>query len=171
LTDPPRAGHYCVRMATHDEYLSEAGRADAASDAPSSLLSQISNEMVRAQKTYFGRGPVRAKSYLLDDFLLIVMRGGLLPVERTMLDAGKQDTVRQYRQDFENEMTVRLVGKMEQLTGRKILTYQSQILFNPDIVVEIFFFDDSASSAQVLDTVKGQLEDPRRGEATAFGDA
>ena len=99
------------------------------------------------------------------------MRGGLLPVERTMLDAGKQDTVRQYRQDFENEMTVRLVGKMEELTGRKILTYQSQILFDPDIVVEIFFFDDNASSAQVLDTVKGQLEDPRRGEATEFGDA
>ena len=105
------------------------------------LLAQISNEMVRAQKTFFGRGPEKAKSYLLDDFLLIVMRGGFLPAERTMLDGGKQDVVRQFRQDFENEMTGRLIATMEGLTGRRILTRQSQVLFDPDIVVEIFFFD------------------------------
>lgn len=156
-------------MATHEEHLSEAGRADASSEVPSSLLSQISNEMVRAQKTYLGRGPVRAKSYLLDDFLLIVMRDGLLPIERTMLDAGKPDTVRQYRQDFENEMTERLIVKMEELTGRKILTYQSQILFDPDIVVEIFFFADSATPEQIDDTVEGQTEDRSTGEATESG--
>jgi uncharacterized protein YbcI len=153
-------------MTTNDERLSDSGRADAASETPSSLLSQISNEMVRAQKTFFGRGPVQAKSYLLDDFLLIVMRGGLLPVERTMLDAGKQDTVRQYRQDYENEMTERLVGKMEELTGRKILTYQSQILFDPDIVIEIFFFDESVAAQQLEATVKSLTDDSSLAEAS-----
>lgn len=123
--------------------------------------------MVRAQKAYFGRGPERARSYILDDFLLIVMRGGLLPVERTMLEAGKQDMVRQYRQAYENEMTATLIGKMQELTGRTILNYQSQILFDPDIVVEIFFFDQSGSSEQIQDTVEGQLHDESRGQASA----
>ena len=149
-----------------DRGVSEEGREDAASHAPTPLLAQISNEMVRAQKTYFGRGPERARSYILDDFLLIVMRGGLLPVERTMLEAGKEDTVRQYRQAFENEMTATLIGKMEELTGRKILTYQSQILFDPDIVIEIFFFDQSGSSEQIQATLEGQLNDESLGEAS-----
>jgi uncharacterized protein YbcI len=155
-----------VRMAAEKNRVSEEGREDAASGAPSGLLAQISNEMVRAQKTYFGRGPEQAKSYILDDFLLIVMRGGFLPVERTMLEGGKEDIVRQYRQEFENEMTATLIGKMQELTGRKILTYQSQILFDPDIVIEIFFFDQSASSEQINATVEGQLNDEPLGEAS-----
>jgi len=150
---------------TNPDHLSDAGREDANSERPSQLLAQISNEMVRAQKTYFGRGPTQAKSYLLDDFLLIVMRGGFLPVERTMLDAGRQDIVRQYRQDFENEMSARLIGKMEELTGRKIVTYQSQVLFDPDIVVEIFFFESPVAPEQIQATVESQLLDPSLAEA------
>lgn len=153
-------------MATEDEGVSAAGREDAASKAPSSLLAQISNEMVRAQKTYFGVGPTQAKSYLLDDFLLIVMRGGFLPVEKTMLEAGKEDVVRQYRQDFENEMSSRLISKMEELTGRTIVTYQSQVLFEPHIVVELFFFEQPASDDEVRATVESQLADDSSGEAS-----
>ena len=131
-----------------------------------SLLSQISNEMVQAQKEYWGRGPTKAKSYMLDDFLIIVMRGGLLPAERTMLDAGRHDTVREFRQQFENEMESRLVGKMEELTGRKVVTYQSQILFDPDIVFEIFVFDSAAGEEEVTETAEGQLGDRAVGETT-----
>lgn len=153
-------------MATDDPWVSEPGRHDAASEQPSGLLARISNEMVRAQKQYFGRGPVKAKSYLLDDFLLIVMRGGFLPVERTMIEAGKEDVVRQYRQDFENEMTERLIGKMQELTGRKIVTYQSQTLVDPEIVIEIFFFDQPATDEELKDTLEGQLGDESHGEAS-----
>src|SRR5215210_2013913 len=107
--------------------------------AEGTLLSRISNEMVSAMKHYYGKGPVQAKSYMLDDFLVIVMRGGMLPVERTMLDAGRQDLVRHFRQEFENEMTGRLTGMIEDLTGRNVINYQSQVMFDPDIVVEMFF--------------------------------
>ena len=130
------------------------------------LLAQLSSAIVQAQKEYWGKGPTRAKSYLLDDFLLIVMRGGFLPVERTMLEAGKEDIVRQYRQDFENEMSSRLIAKMEELTGRSIVTYQSQILFDPNIVIEIFFFDQPATEEQAQATVESQLFDASIGEAS-----
>jgi len=50
------------------------------------LLARLSNEMVRAQKQFFGKGPTGAKSYLLDDLLIIVMRGGLTTAEKTMLE-------------------------------------------------------------------------------------
>jgi uncharacterized protein YbcI len=130
------------------------------------LLARISNEMVRAQKEFFGKGPTKAKSYMLDDMLIIVMRGGMTTAEKTMLEFGKEDQVRRFRQLFENEMTERLTSKMEELTGRKIINYQSQVMFEPDLVVEMFVFDSEGSSDAIEATAEGQLEDDERGAAT-----
>lgn len=123
-------------------------------------------EVVRAQKQFFGKGPTEAKSYMLDDFLLIVMGGGLTTAEKTMLEFGQPDQVRQFRQLFENEMTEKLTEMVEQLTGRTVLSYQSQIMFDPDLVVEMFVFDSAGDSEDRVATAEGQLEDDGTGEAT-----
>ena len=134
-------------------------------DHGSDLLARISTEMVRAQKKYFGKGPESAKSYMLDDFLLIVMRGSQTVAEKTMVEFGREDEVRAFRQTFENEMTSRLTGMIEELTGRKVLGYQSQFLFHPEVVIEIFFFDAPAAAADVAATALGQLGSAPAGEA------
>jgi uncharacterized protein YbcI len=130
-----------------------------------SLLAQISNAFVTMQKEYWGIGPLEAKSYMMDDLLLIVMRGGLTRAERTMLDFGQQDLVRSFRQTFENEMTQNLTAKIEELTGRKALTYQSQILFDPDIVAELFVFDRApgGGAQEIVATARGQLRERPHG--------
>ena len=130
------------------------------------LLSRISTEMVRTQKKYFGKGPTSAKSYMLDDFLLIVMRGSQTVAEKTMLEFGQPDQVRQFRQLFENEMTERLTSTVERITRRKVVNYQSQVMFDPDLVVEIFVFDSMTAAAGRAATAEGQLEDNQLGEAT-----
>src|SRR5829696_1475810 len=114
--------------------MSERQSDHPAAEKGGSLLESISREMVKAMKTYLGKGPERAKSYLMDDLLFIVMRGGATRAEKTMIDAGDEDAVRDFRQKFENEMA-------ERLTGRKVVNYQSQILFEPDIAIEVFVFD------------------------------
>jgi uncharacterized protein YbcI len=124
-----------------------------------SLLARISTEVVRTIKDSFGKGPVKAKSYMLDDFLLVVMRGGVTVAEQTMLDRGHGDLVRQFRQTYQNEMGTELVTKVETLTGRKVINYQSQILFEPHIVMEIFFFEDSAGEA-VTDAETASVTNP-----------
>jgi uncharacterized protein YbcI len=128
-------------------------------DHGNQLLAEISNAFVRMQKEYWGLGPVRAKSYMMDDLLLIVMRGGLTRAERTMLEFGQHDLVRNFRQSFENKMTVNLTKIIEDLTGRKVLTYQSQILFDPDVVAELFVFDKvaGAGAEEIIATAEGQL--------------
>jgi len=113
-----------------------------------SLTARISTEIVRTLKESFGKGPVKAKSYLLDDFLVVVMRGGVTVAEETMLDRGHADLVRQFRQTYQNEMGDVLVAKVEALTGRNVVNYQSQILFNPHIVMEIFFFDRTGGDGE-----------------------
>ena len=130
------------------------------------LLSRISNEIVRAQKRYWGKGPTKAKSYMFDDMLFVVMQGGMTVAEETMIEFGQTDLVRQFRQTFENEMTERLTGLIEDLTNRKVLTYQSQIMFGPDRVVEMFIFDDAASEGARSATAEGQVSDGEIGAAT-----
>ncbi len=144
--------------------------ADQALETPGdSLLSRISSEVVRLQRQHFGKGPQRAKSYMLDDFLMVVMRDSITTAETTMLGFDEHDLVRQFRQTFQNRMTETLVGTIEEMTGRKVLTYQSQILFDPHIVIEVFFFDRRADDTQTRETAEGQLGDRSVGEARDTG--
>jgi uncharacterized protein YbcI len=122
------------------------------------MLARISDEMVTAKKKFFGKGPEQAKSYMLDDLLITVMRGGLTTAERTMLKFGRQNMVRQLRQLFENEMTEHLTGLVERTTGRTVVNYQSQIMFDPDIIVEMFFFAEPREDG-IEATVEDQLQD------------
>jgi uncharacterized protein YbcI len=130
------------------------------------LLGRISTEMVQLMKQYFGKGPTKAKSYFLDDFLIVVMRGGTTRAEQTMLEAHREDSVREFRQQFENEMTGRMTGLIEELTGRKVINYQSQILFDPDISVELFFFDDLVEQDLLRETARA-LTEPHTGAGEA----
>jgi uncharacterized protein YbcI len=116
-------------------------------DERDDVLSRVSDELVRAQKRYYGKGPSAAKAYLLDDFLLVVMRGGRTVAEQSMTDFGQEGLVRTFREQFEHEMGDRQVAIVEGLTGRTVLGHQSQLLMTPDAVVELFFFAPAAATA------------------------
>jgi uncharacterized protein YbcI len=131
------------------------------------LLRQISTGMARMQKDAFGKGPTSTKSYMFDDLLLIVMREGLTVAEKTMLGFGRQDLVREFRQQFENEMTSRIVGMVEEVTNRKVLTYQSQIMFDPDVIVELFVFDRAFDGGLASAEARGDEEDDATATETA----
>ena len=139
-------------------------------DDGQTLLARLSTEMVRATKQYFGKGPTQAKSYFLDDMLFIVMKGGLTTAEKTMLEFGEIDKVRDFRQTFENQMTEQLTGMIEDITGRKVLTYQSQVMFDPAVVVEIFVFDGPTPEGARAGTADGQTSHGEVGEATSEHD-
>jgi uncharacterized protein YbcI len=124
-----------------------------------SLLRRISTQMAAIQKNAFGKGPTSAKSYLFDDLLLVVMRDGLTIAEHTMVGFDRQDLVRQFRQEFQNKMTPHIIGIVQDMTGRKVLTYQSQILFDPDLVVEIFVFDRTTDGGFVAAEIRNHEAD------------
>jgi uncharacterized protein YbcI len=114
---------------------------------------------------YFGKGPEEAKPYMVDGFRLIVMRGSRTVAESTMLEFGQEDRVRDFRQHFENEMT-RLIEMVEELPGREVLGDQSQVVFEPEVVVELFFFDETPRNRHPC-RAEGQLGErsvAKRGE-------
>jgi uncharacterized protein YbcI len=106
------------------------------------LLAAISNRIVQIQREHYGRGPMKAKTYALDDLVVVVMRGtGFTPLEKTILDAGDPDRIVEMRHEFQHMMTKRFTDTIEELTGRKVLAFLSQAHVEPDLTLEIFFVD------------------------------
>ncbi|HEV7751280.1 MAG TPA: Na-translocating system protein MpsC family protein [Baekduia sp.] len=110
----------------------------AAQERAGSLRAAVANAMVGLKKKYYGRGPDAAKAWFLDDYVFVAMEGGLTPNEETLLADGKEDLVRAYRLSFEETMTAMTIGAVQELTGREVLTYHSQIVFGPARSFEIF---------------------------------
>lgn len=105
---------------------------------PGEVLAAISSEMVRLKAQNFGKGPVEAKTYECDDFLFCVMKGVTTRAEQVLIANGDRHIVRDFRLAFQDRMRAEFVGAVERATNRKVLTYESQILFDPDTIVEIF---------------------------------
>jgi uncharacterized protein YbcI len=112
--------------------------AEAGGQQPGSLRAAIANAMVGLKKRHYGRGPEGAKAFVEDDYIFVVLEGGLTRNEETLLAAGREDLVRQYRLAFQEAVTETATGAVEELTGRKVIGYHSQIVFDPVRAFEIF---------------------------------
>jgi uncharacterized protein YbcI len=102
------------------------------------LRAALANAMVGLKKRYYGRGPEAAKAYVEDDYIFVVLEGGLTRNEETLLADGKEDLVRQYRLAFQETVGPTAIGAVEELTGRRVVGYHSQIVFAPMRAFEIF---------------------------------
>jgi uncharacterized protein YbcI len=106
------------------------------------LLAAISTSIVGILRDHYGRGPMKAKTYALDDIIVVVMRGsGFTALEQTIMDSGEPDRVIAMREDFQRVMAKQYKETIEALTRRKVLAFLSQAHVEPDITMEIFFVD------------------------------
>jgi uncharacterized protein YbcI len=106
------------------------------------LLAAISTAFVAILRDHYGRGPMKAKTYAIDDLLVVVMRGsGFTPLEQTIMDSGEPDRVIEMREDFQRVMADRYRRTINDLTGRNVVAFLSQAHVEPDITIEIFLVD------------------------------
>jgi uncharacterized protein YbcI len=106
------------------------------------LLAAISTRIVAIVREHYGRGPTKAKTYALDDLIVVVMRGsGFTPFEQTIMDDGGADRVVAMRHEFQRVVGDRYKDAIQELTGRRVLAFLSQAHVEPDITIEIFFID------------------------------
>ena len=118
-----------------------ADDAARAYDATGNLRLAISNALVGVKKQLYGKGPVRAKTYINDHYVFTVLEGGLTRNEETLLSAGEHRLVREYRLRFQESVSETITTAIEDVTKRKVLAYHSQIVFDPDRAFEIFVLD------------------------------
>ena len=107
------------------------------------LQASVSQVVVRTMKDLYGRGPTHAKTYIFDEYVFCVMSGGMTRDEETMIRGGQQEAVRDYRLRFQSVIAPELIRRVEDVLGQKIVSYHSQVLFDPDRLIEIFVLDPS----------------------------
>jgi uncharacterized protein YbcI len=104
-------------------------------------LADVSRELVKLHSEFYGKGPTRAKAYMVDDTLVCLLEGGFTTVERTLIDQGNADAVHDIRHSFQSAMENKFTQVVEQATDRKVIAYMSQIHHDPDIAVEVFVLE------------------------------
>jgi uncharacterized protein YbcI len=112
------------------------------------VRSEISNAMVGLKKEFYGKGPTKAKTFLNDNYVFCVMEGGLTRNEETLVGRGHEDLVRNYRLRFQEAMVDPTIEAVERITGRKVIGYHSQIVFNPERAFEIFVLDQPLAGSR-----------------------
>ena len=117
---------------------------DVDAGAQGDVRSAISNAMVGLKKRYFGKGPEKARTYCNDNYVFVALEGGLTRNEETLLAAEQDEAVRDYRLLFQRTMSETTTTAVEQLTGRTVIGYHSQITFRPTRSFEIFVLDGPA---------------------------
>jgi uncharacterized protein YbcI len=118
------------------------------------LLAKISAEFVGMLREHYGRGPMKAKTYALDDVIVVVMRGsGFTALEQTTVNSGQPERVIAMREHFQTVMADRYKQVIERLTGCKVVAFLSQAHVDPDITMEIFFVDRPLRSFGALELV------------------
>jgi uncharacterized protein YbcI len=125
------------------------------------LLSAISERVVGILREHYGRGPMKAKTYALDDLIVCVLRNGFTAMEKTMVDSGNPDGVVEMRHDFQRMMGERYKDMIEELTGRKVTAFLSQAHLDPDITLEVFFVDrplEGFGAAELVQSKRIDLE-------------
>jgi uncharacterized protein YbcI len=101
-------------------------------------LTEISNAAVALHREHFGRGPGAAKTHVSDNLVVCVLTDVFTPVERTLIDAGQEDRVRETRAAHRAATDTIYKERMEAVLGRRVEAHLSSVNVAPDVAVDVF---------------------------------
>ena len=114
-----------------------------ATTASGDVRTEISDGLVALLKDYYGRGPERTKTYVTDELVVCLLRGGFTRVEQTLLEGGYGDDVIRQRMAFQQVMRERFEQVVEHATGRQVIGFMSGNQQDPDMICEVFVLSGS----------------------------
>ncbi|MBI5820766.1 MAG: DUF2294 domain-containing protein [Verrucomicrobia bacterium] len=95
------------------------------------LEARISEAIIKFEHEYMGRGPEEAKSYLIDDMVLVRLRGVLTPAEKQLAQSNPRDQGRNLIKQVRSELLERgkplLEALVTEITGQKVRSLHTDI--------------------------------------------
>ena len=98
--------------------------------------------MVRLQAEYYGKGPTKARTYIVEDLVVVVLEESFTRAEKTLADRCERDAIQHIRRRFQQQMADSFTSIVEQATGRKVRTFLSETDIDDDVSVETFLLAD-----------------------------
>ncbi|MBS1843573.1 MAG: DUF2294 family protein [Actinobacteria bacterium] len=115
------------------------------SEQRTSVLSEISREMVRLYKELFGRGPTRARTdFAGPDVVVSTLENTFTPAEQRLAEMGEDQRLRDTRMYFQSATDDEFRAVIERILGRKVRAFNSAIDTKVDVCVEVFHLEPRA---------------------------
>jgi uncharacterized protein YbcI len=106
---------------------------------------RISNEIVHLHSEYYGRGPSKAKTYIHDDLVVVVLEETFTPAERTLIERGEGDSIHDIRRRFQRVMGDQFRAIVEAATGRPVRAFMGETSLDQDVAIEVFLLGEASS--------------------------
>ena len=116
------------------------GEAPASNDR-GQMASAVSNAIAGLHRTNYGRGPKRTRTVMGSDYVIVFLEDVYTPVERTLIEAGRFDVIRDTRNAFQDTMREAFSRAVEEVVGRKVIGFLSQVHVDPDLSIETFILE------------------------------
>ena len=120
---------------------------DVRSQARGELLVTLSNRIVAIYKELYGKGPVKVRSWYLEDVVLCVLRGGLTRSDQTLVELGRGDRVALQRGSFHEIAAPIFMQAVEELTGRPVETVVTGTGEDHDVTTLVFLLEPPEAAA------------------------
>ena len=105
---------------------------------PGARAAAISNLLVRLMAEYTGRGPTKARTYINEDLVTVVLQDTLTRGEQSLVRDGRASLVLTTRKAYQQTMRADMVAGVEEIMEREVMAFLSDNHIEPDVAVESF---------------------------------
>jgi uncharacterized protein YbcI len=118
------------------------GDSSGSVDPQTSVLAEVSREMVRLYKEQFGRGPTKARSdFAGPDTLICTLEDTFTPAERKLVEMGEHQRMRDTRLYFQHATEADFRVAVERIVKRRVRAFTSGLDTNEDVSAEVFYLE------------------------------
>ena len=111
----------------------------------SELEAEITQAIIRFKKEYMGRGPLSARTYLLDDMALVRLKGVLTPAEQKLVQVEEKsrgrDLIKQVRLELIEHGRLLLESVVQEILGVKVVSLHTDISTTTGESILLFTLD------------------------------
>ena len=112
----------------------------------SELEAEITQAIIRFKKEYMGRGPLSARTYLLDDMALVRLKGVLTPAEQKLVQVEEKsrgrDLIKQVRLELIEHGRLLLESVVQEILGVKVVSLHTDISTTTGESILLFTLDE-----------------------------
>jgi uncharacterized protein YbcI len=104
----------------------------------------IGNAITRLHRERYGRGATTTRTIFQRNHVVAFLEDIYTPLERTLIEADDWEQVKATRQSFQMAMRSEFSKAVEEITGRTVIAFMSQVHLDPDLAAEIFVLTPEA---------------------------
>jgi len=92
------------------------------------LEAEIGNALIQFEKDFMGRGPKETRAYIVEDMVLVRLKGVLTPAEQQLAkNAAGTDLIKQIRSNLLEQARELLSETIEKITGCTVISLYTDI--------------------------------------------